>query len=589
MRGDVAGLGELRGRSATGWLGEPLPDRDAARIVVGRQLEVHAATLGDGRRGRPGDAYGLSRCATGSWCRGPTPTPSATSPPPPRRPGGTGCSCGSRCGASTRGSPSAVAATRTSTHPPRHDAHAAVAAPAVGAGQPGRHRRPAVGRAGDRCRSGSARSTAGSTRSARRSTGGSAPSCSTSASTSSPGCGPGQPFSYDGKHYTVAPTEFPTIGHTVQQPRVPIWCVGCSTGRSRWPGRCAGTACSRRSAGGEHPTLEQIARDPRAGRRPRLRHRHRGRGQRALPGGVGRGRGDVVDRVDVERRRRGRRRPRRQRPPPRRPAALTVPIGGIGPDAGWTRTREAADWRRDGRLELRRPVGGDRRRAARRPGAAPRRVAVDVAPSSTAAPTASPPTSSPPASSSRTRSPSTSTTGPSTSSRCSPRSRPGSPSSTPTTATPPTSSSTCGTTPTSSPSCSTARSPSACDDGPRPPAAHPHVAVGRRRHRAVPGLGDAVRGAAPAPWPGRTVAPWGRSGDHLLLLYTGGTTGMPKGVMWRQDDLFRRPRPAEPPPPAAARRRSTTLAARLDRPGPAQPAGGPADARHRAVQRHQRR
>jgi fatty-acyl-CoA synthase len=28
-----------------------------------------------------------------------------------------------------------------------------------------------------------------------------------------------------------------------------------------------------------------------------------------------------------------------------------------------------------------------------------------------------------------------------------------------------------------------------------------------------------------------------RSGDELLLLYTGGTTGMPKGVMWRQDDL----------------------------------------------------
>lgn len=31
---------------------------------------------------------------------------------------------------------------------------------------------------------------------------------------------------------------------------------------------------------------------------------------------------------------------------------------------------------------------------------------------------------------------------------------------------------------------------------------------------------------------------WGRSPDDLLLLYTGGTTGMPKGVMWRQDDLF---------------------------------------------------
>ena len=36
---------------------------------------------------------------------------------------------------------------------------------------------------------------------------------------------------------------------------------------------------------------------------------------------------------------------------------------------------------------------------------------------------------------------------------------------------------------------------------------------------------------------GRVSAPWGRSGDDLLLLYTGGTTGMPKGVMWRQDDL----------------------------------------------------
>jgi 3-oxocholest-4-en-26-oate---CoA ligase len=31
---------------------------------------------------------------------------------------------------------------------------------------------------------------------------------------------------------------------------------------------------------------------------------------------------------------------------------------------------------------------------------------------------------------------------------------------------------------------------------------------------------------------------WDRGPDDLLLLYTGGTTGMPKGVMWRQDDLF---------------------------------------------------
>jgi acyl-CoA synthetase (AMP-forming)/AMP-acid ligase II len=36
----------------------------------------------------------------------------------------------------------------------------------------------------------------------------------------------------------------------------------------------------------------------------------------------------------------------------------------------------------------------------------------------------------------------------------------------------------------------------------------------------------------------RVVPAWGRSGDDLLLMYTGGTTGVPKGVMWRQDDLY---------------------------------------------------
>ncbi len=39
---------------------------------------------------------------------------------------------------------------------------------------------------------------------------------------------------------------------------------------------------------------------------------------------------------------------------------------------------------------------------------------------------------------------------------------------------------------------------------------------------------------------GGGTPPWGRSPDDLLMLYTGGTTGMPKGVMWRQDDLFAR-------------------------------------------------
>ena len=37
----------------------------------------------------------------------------------------------------------------------------------------------------------------------------------------------------------------------------------------------------------------------------------------------------------------------------------------------------------------------------------------------------------------------------------------------------------------------------------------------------------------------RTHGPVPRSGDDILMIYTGGTTGMPKGVMWRQDDLIR--------------------------------------------------
>jgi acyl-CoA synthetase (AMP-forming)/AMP-acid ligase II len=39
---------------------------------------------------------------------------------------------------------------------------------------------------------------------------------------------------------------------------------------------------------------------------------------------------------------------------------------------------------------------------------------------------------------------------------------------------------------------------------------------------------------------GRVPVPWTRSPDDVYMLYTGGTTGMPKGVMWRQDDLFAR-------------------------------------------------
>ncbi|GAC1373900.1 MAG: acyl-CoA synthetase [Acidimicrobiales bacterium] len=37
----------------------------------------------------------------------------------------------------------------------------------------------------------------------------------------------------------------------------------------------------------------------------------------------------------------------------------------------------------------------------------------------------------------------------------------------------------------------------------------------------------------------QACVPWNRSGDDLILIYTGGSTGQPKGVMWRQHDLYR--------------------------------------------------
>ncbi len=141
-------------------------------------------------------------------------------------------------------------------------------------------------------------------------------------------------------------------------------------------------------------------------------------------------------------------------------------------------------------------------------------------------------------------------------------------------------------------SCSTAPSPTAsrasatgsrsssCGCGSTTAAAR--APSGRRRTRPPP------RPARPTPVQGA----WGRDGDHLLLLYTGGTTGMPKGVMWRQDDLFRSlvgtfiPAVRDAEPDLAARPRRGA-GARRDR-----HAGLPADARHRAVHaadRHVRR
>jgi len=44
--------------------------------------------------------------------------------------------------------------------------------------------------------------------------------------------------------------------------------------------------------------------------------------------------------------------------------------------------------------------------------------------------------------------------------------------------------------------------------------------------------------AAQVPATRPLVAPWGRHDEDLLLIFTGGTTGMPKAVMWRQGDLM---------------------------------------------------
>jgi fatty-acyl-CoA synthase len=67
------------------------------------------------------------------------------------------------------------------------------------------------------------------------------------------------------------------------------------------------------------------------------------------------------------------------------------------------------------------------------------------------------------------------------------------------------------------------------DDGPAESASDPVAeATGSvpTRYEDALGAADGGRGFAP------------RSTDDLYILYTGGTTGMPKGVMWRQEDIF---------------------------------------------------
>jgi acyl-CoA synthetase (AMP-forming)/AMP-acid ligase II len=73
---------------------------------------------------------------------------------------------------------------------------------------------------------------------------------------------------------------------------------------------------------------------------------------------------------------------------------------------------------------------------------------------------------------------------------------------------------------------------------------------------------------------GRTVPVWGRSPDDLYILYTGGTTGMPKGVMWRQDDIVGSlDAPSKQPLPAVPG--WAEFDQRMARPGPRNLPGAP--------------
>jgi len=88
---------------------------------------------------------------------------------------------------------------------------------------------------------------------------------------------------------------------------------------------------------------------------------------------------------------------------------------------------------------------------------------------------------------------------------------------------------------------------------------------------------ESVHGAGTA----RATAPWKRSGDDILMLYTGGTTGVPKGVMWRQDDLFARLNRAGAAATATTARPPTSEDRGAEAPGPPSSRHAP-HARHRS-------
>ena len=272
---------------------------------------------------------------------------------------------------------------------------------------------------------------------------------------------------------------------------------------------------------------------------------------------MGGGRGDVVDRVDVGRGQRDRRRPRRQRPPPPGSASLTPPVRS----PIWAATAIGSAGTQNGRGRLATTAGGTTPRSGRRSPTGcptPRRSATPgrcgPGASSTSAPTPSPPTSSSAGVVEQDKVAQYLYNGPeylesvfaafkaglavvNTNYRYTPdeldlplgqrrRRRRRLP----------------------------RRVRRAVRDGPRSIAADPHVAVGRRRLRALPGMGDAVR-----------------SGDVALAGTDDGPVGpsrrSPPAPLHRRHDRHAQgsdvapgrpvpgPRPAQPPPAPAARRR----------------------------------
>ena len=218
-------------------------------------------------------------------------------------------------------------------------------------------------------------------------------------------------------------------------------------------------------------------------------------------------------------------------------------------------------------LQPRRLRRAHRRRGARSHRADLRRPAASPSPSWRTGPTGSPTTSPRRASASATTSPSTRTTASSSSRPCSPPSSCGPSRSTSTTATSRTSSSTCSTTATRWRSCTRPQF------APASWTVHGPAAAAAPRHRrsttaAAPAAPTPARSPTRTRWPRRrpsaTSSP--ATDDDLYILYTGGTTGYPKGVCGATRTCGACSAAASTSSPASASRTSTSMSRDAPRP-----------------------